>query len=361
MNVSLRDSGIECRFRVPAESRRLCLSIVLPMYNEKANLPALFGRLYCALEELAFNASACGDILTFEFICIDDGSTDGTGEALKAQRAREPRLKIIRLSRNFGKEIALAAGLRHARGDAAIIMDADLQHPPELIEELYAQWRAGYEIVFGVRENGNNACWLRRKTSQLFHGVFALLAQTRLPQGACDFRLLDRRAVNALNALPETDRFTRGLYSWIGFRQAGVPFTVGDRAAGRSGWSLVGLWRFGMDAITSFSMIPLRFSSVLGGLISVAAIAYAVFVVVKTVLYGGDVPGYPSLIVAIMFFSGVQLLSLGIIGEYLGRVFTEVKRRPLYIVAEALGFDGGAGIAGGTLAEAAAERERARA
>ncbi len=359
MNVSLRNSGIECRFPVAGEPQRLCLSVVLPMYNEKANLQSLFDRLYCVLDELAFSASACGDILTFEFICIDDGSSDGTAEALKALRVSEPRLKIIRLSRNFGKEVALAAGLRHARGDAAVIMDADLQHPPELIEALYAQWRAGYEVVYGVRENGNNASWVRRKTSELFHGVFAVLAQSRLPRGACDFRLLDRRAVEALNALPETDRFTRGLYSWIGFRQQGVPFTVGSRAAGRSGWSLLELWRFGMDAITSFSMIPLRFSSVLGGLISVAAIAYALFVVVKTVLYGGDVPGYPSLIVAIMFFSGVQLLSLGIIGEYLGRVFTEVKRRPLYIVAEALGFDAGSGAVGGSLAEAAANPDTA--
>jgi glycosyltransferase involved in cell wall biosynthesis len=358
MNISLRNAGIECRFPVPGEPQRLCLSIVLPMYNESANLQSLFDRLYCVLDELSFNASACGDILAFEFICIDDGSTDGTLQALKALRAGEPRLKIIRLSRNFGKEVALAAGLRHARGDAAVIMDADLQHPPELIEALYAQWRAGYEIVYGVRENGNNASWLRRKTSELFHGVFAVLAQTRLPRGACDFRLLDRRAIEALNALPEADRFTRGLYSWIGFRQTGVPFTVASRAAGRSGWSLLGLWRFGMDAITSFSMIPLRFSSVLGGLISIAAIAYALFVVVKTMLHGGDVPGYPSLIVAIMFFSGVQLLSLGIIGEYLGRVFTEVKRRPLYIVAEALGFEGTSTVPGGH-AERAAEPERA--
>ncbi|HSO42579.1 MAG: glycosyltransferase family 2 protein [Rhodospirillales bacterium] len=357
MNVSLRNSGIEYRFPVPAPQKPLKLSIVLPMYNERANLQGLFDRLYCVLDELSFSVSACGDILSFEFICVDDGSTDGTAEALKALRAREPRLKIIRLSRNFGKEIALAAGLRHARGDAAVIMDADLQHPPELIEALYAQWRAGYEIVYGVRENGNKASWLRRGTSRLFHRVFAVLAQSRLPEGACDFRLLDRRAVDALNALPETDRFTRGLYSWIGFRQVGVPFTVADRGAGRSGWSLVQLWRFGMDAITSFSMIPLRFSSVLGGLISIAAIAYAVFVVVKTVLYGGDLPGYPSLIVAIMFFSGVQLLSLGIIGEYLGRVFTEVKRRPLYVVAEAMGFDAVAGALAVSRCEVAAERE----
>jgi glycosyltransferase involved in cell wall biosynthesis len=357
MNISLRNSGIECRFPVPGRRQRVLLSIVLPMYNEVANLQALFDRLVCVLGELEFTASACGDVLSFEFICIDDGSSDGTDGALKALRAREPRVKIIRLSRNFGKEVALAAGLSQARGDAVVIMDADLQHPPELIEPMYAQWRAGHEIVYGVRENGNNATWLRRTTSELFHGVFAFLAQTRLPREACDFRLLDRKAVDALNALPEADRFTRGLYSWIGFRQVGVPFTVGDRAAGRSGWSLVELWRFGMDAITSFSMIPLRFSSVLGGLISVAAIAYAVFVAAKTMLYGGDVPGYPSLIVAIMFFSGVQLLSLGIIGEYLGRVFTEVKRRPLYIVAEALGFEPRPAGSNGGLADTVGERE----
>lgn len=357
MNVSLRDTGIQCHFPLRGERHRLCMSIILPMYNESANVHRLFDRLCRALDELAFTASACGDILSFEFICIDDGSTDATAEALRALRACEPRLKIIRLSRNFGKEIAVAAGLRHAVGDAAVIMDADLQHPPELIEELYAQWRAGHEVVCGVRENGNGGSWLRSRTSRLFHRIFAVLAQTRLPEGACDFRLLDRRAIDALNALPETDRFTRGLFSWIGFRQVAVPFTVADRAGGRSGWSLVQLWRFGMDAITSFSMIPLRFSSVLGGLISVAALGYAVFVAIKTILYGGDVPGYPSLIVAIMFFSGVQLLSLGIIGEYLGRVFTEVKRRPLYIVAERLGFDAVAGAIAGSRAERAIEGE----
>lgn len=358
MNVSLRDTGIACSFPLPGDQQRLSLSIILPMYNEKANVQRLFDRLCCVLDELSFSASACGDILSFEIICVDDGSTDDTVELLKALRANEPRLKIIRLSRNFGKEIALAAGLRHAHGDAAVIMDADLQHPPEAIEDLYAQWRAGYEVVYGVRENGNNGSWLRSRTSRLFHRVFAVLAQTRLPQGACDFRLLDRRAVDALNALPETDRFTRGLFSWIGFRQVGVPFTVADRAGGRSGWSLVQLWRFGMDAITSFSMIPLRFSSVLGGLISLVAMAYAVFVALKTILYGGDVPGYPSLIVAIMFFSGVQLLSLGIIGEYLGRVFTEVKRRPLYIVAERLGFEAVAGALAGSRADPATDCER---
>ncbi len=359
MNVSLRDTGIECRFPLPGKPHPLTLSIILPMYNESANVERLFDRLYCVLDELAFSASACGDVLSFEIICIDDGSTDATAELLKALRAHEPRLKIIRLSRNFGKEIALAAGLREATGDAAVVMDADLQHPPELIEDLYAQWRAGHEVVYGVRENGNNGSWLRARTSRLFHQVFAVMAQTRLPEGACDFRLLDRRAMDALNALPETDRFTRGLFSWIGFRQVGVRFSVADRGGGRSGWSLVQLWRFGMDAITSFSMIPLRFSSVLGGLISAAAMAYAVFVALKTILYGGDVPGYPSLIVAIMFFSGVQLLSLGIIGEYLGRVFTEVKRRPLYIVAERLGFDAVGGAIASSRAEPAAGRDGA--
>lgn len=339
MNVLLKNYDSVRHPGVSGLGRQLTLSVVLPMYNESDNLPALFKRLFPVLEALARDIAGRGGALDYEVVCVDDGSIDGTFAALKSLRAAHPELRLIALSRNFGKEVALAAGLRHARGDAVVIMDSDLQHPPEVIADLVSHWREGFDIVFGVRENGNNASWPRRKTSQAFHRAFAVLAQTQLPLGACDFRLLDRKAVDALNAMPERNRFNKGLYSWIGFRQIGVPFVVGDRRAGASGWSFIALWRFAIDAITSFSMIPLRFSSYFGGLISLAAIAYAAYELVRTLIYGGDIPGYPSLIVAIMFFAGVQLLSLGIIGEYLGRVFTEVKQRPLYIVAEAIGFE----------------------
>ncbi len=339
MNVLLKNDDSVRHPDVSNPGRQLTLSVVLPMYNESDNLPALFKRLFPVLVALARDIAGRGGALGYEVVCVDDGSTDGTFAALKSLRAAHPELRLIALSRNFGKEVALAAGLRHARGDAVVIMDSDLQHPPEVIADLVSRWREGFDIVFGVRENGNNASWPRRKTSRAFHRAFAVLAQTQLPLGACDFRLLDRKAVDALNAMPERNRFNKGLYSWIGFRQIGVPFVVGDRRAGASGWSFIALWRFAIDAITSFSMIPLRFSSYFGGLISLAAIAYAAYELVRTLIYGGDIPGYPSLIVAIMFFAGVQLLSLGIIGEYLGRVFTEVKQRPLYIVAEAIGFE----------------------
>lgn len=339
MNVYLNTEDSARQPGLSSPGRPQILSVVLPMYNERNNLPVLFKRLVPVLAALALDPAQRGISFACEIICVDDGSTDGTFSALKALRAAHPNVRLVALSRNFGKEVALAAGLRHARGDAVVIMDSDLQHPPELIAALVARWRDGFDIVYGVRENGNNGSWLRRKTSNAFHRAFAFLAQTRMPHGACDFRLLDRKAVDALNAIPERNRFNKGLYSWIGFRQTGVPFVVAERGAGTSGWSFVRLWRFAIDAITAFSMIPLRFSSYFGGFISIAAIAYAAYELVRTLIYGGDVPGYPSLIVAIMFFAGVQLLSLGIIGEYLGRVFTEVKQRPLYIVAEAVGFE----------------------
>jgi glycosyltransferase involved in cell wall biosynthesis len=336
MNVLRNEGGLERS--LPGGRQELRLSVVMPMYNENDGVETVLRRLGAVLDGLEVEAFRRGEALSCEIICIDDGSSDGTLAALEARRANEPRLKILALSRNFGKEVALAAGLRYANGDAVVIMDADLQHPPELIADFFARWREGYPVVYGIRQNGNSGSPLRNSASRLFHRMFAVLARTNLPPGACDFRLLDRKAVDALNALPERSRFTKGLYSWIGFCQIGVPFTVAQRTTGASGWSALRLSQFAVDAITSFSMIPLRFSSILGGVVSLVALTYAVYVVAKTMIYGGDLPGYPSLIVAIMFFAGVQLLSLGIIGEYLGRVFTEVKQRPLFIVSDEIGF-----------------------
>lgn len=306
------------------------LSVVVPMHNEGANIEPLVARLGPVLDRLGMSA---------EVICVDDGSRDDTVERLKALRARERRLKIVRFSRNFGKEVALAAGFTYARGDAVVLMDADLQHPPELIETFVERWRAGYEMVYGVRHRWQGRSRLRRLSSRLFYRLFAVVAKTDLPPGAGDFRLLDRRVVDALNACPERSRFTNGLYAWVGFRHTGVPFDVGERANGLTRFSLYRLWRFAVDAITSFSMVPLRISAYLGTIVSLFALSYGAFIVVRTLISGIDVPGYASLITAITFFSGVQLLSLGVIGEYLGRVFTEVKRRPLFVVADEIGFD----------------------
>ena len=306
------------------------LSVVVPMHDEHGNVEPLLTRLLPVLDRLGVPA---------EVICIDDGSRDDTVERLKGWRAREPRIKIVRFSRNFGKEVALAAGLAYARGRAVVLMDADLQHPPELIEAFVEHWRAGYDMVYGVRRQWEDRTWLRRSSSRLFYRLFAIVARTELPPGAGDFRLLDRRVADALNACTERSRFTNGLYAWVGFRHVGVPFDVGERANGNSRFSLYGLWRFAVDAITSFSMVPLRISAYLGTVVSLIALSYGGFIVVRTLISGIDVPGYASLITGIMFFSGVQLLSLGVIGEYLGRVYTEVKQRPLFVVADEIGFE----------------------
>lgn len=308
--------------------RQVELSVIVPMRNEARNVGALLDRLRPALDRLGLPA---------EVICVDDGSTDATAEMLKLAHAVDPRVRAISLSRNFGKEVALAAGLREARGRAAVLMDADLQHPPELIERFVALWREGFEMVYGQRLDRRADGPLRRWLSAAFYRLFALLSQTDLPPGAGDFRLMDRKVVDALNAIEERTRFTKGLYSWVGFRQTGVPYEVPERADGRSRFSLLALWRLAVDGITAFSTIPLRVWSYLGLFVSAVAIGYGAFIVVRTLLYGTDLPGYPSLMVAIMLLSGVQLVGLGVMGEYVGRIFAEAKRRPLYLVRERIG------------------------
>lgn len=309
---------------------RPLLSIVIPMLDEAANIDPLFARLLPVLDRIG---------MASEIVCIDDGSRDDTVARLKALRAHDARLRIVSFSRNFGKEVALAAGLRYARGDAVVLMDGDLQHPPEVIETFVERWRSGFQMVYGERRSPRESAGGRRRLlNGLFYRAFAVVAQTKLPRGAGDFRLIDRRAVDALNALTERTRFTKGLYAWIGFRQTAVPFEVETRKNGRSGWSSLSLWRFAIDAITSFSMIPLRIWSYAGGIISLFAIGYGLYCLLRELVYGTDVPAVSSVMVAVTFFAGVQLLSLGVIGEYLGRVFTEVKRRPLFLVAEEVGF-----------------------
>jgi len=307
------------------------LSIVVPMHDEGANVEILFARLIPVLEAIDPR---------FEVICVDDGSRDGTLEAVKAVNVRDPRVRAVSFSRNFGKEVAIAAGLRYARGRCAVIIDADVQHPPETIRAFVAKWREGYDMVYGVRTDRATDGAVRRFLSQGFYRLFAFLSQTSLPQGAGDFRLLDRKVVDALNAVTERTRFTKGLYAWVGFRQTGVPYIVEERAdGGPSRWSPTRLFGFAIDGITAFSNLPLRVWSYVGVVVSLISIAYALVFLTRTLLFGVDVPGFPSLIVSVMFFAGVQLISLGVLGEYLGRVFVEVKRRPLFLVAEEVGIE----------------------
>lgn len=308
--------------------RRGCLSVVIPFYNEGPNIEALFARLVPVLDGLDMD---------WEVVCVNDGSRDDTIDRLLDVHDREARVKVVDLSRNFGKELALTAGLRHTAGQAVVMIDADLQHPPEVIKDMLDKWREGFEMVIAVRRDREQESAVKRMAAKLFYDLFGRVSEVRLPQGAGDFRLLDRKVVNVLNAMPEHARFMKGLYAWVGFRQISIPFDVAERAHGETKFNLFRLYRLAIDGITSFTSLPLKVWTFMGMLVASFALLYGFVFIVKTLILGIDVPGYPSLIVAITFFSGVQLISLGVIGEYLGRVFSEVKNRPLYVVREAHG------------------------
>ncbi len=314
----------------PGPSGRALLSVIVPGFNEERAIPALVERLRPVLDGLD---------LDWEAIFVDDGSTDGTMKVLRSLNARDPRLKAVSLSRNFGKEIASAAGFAYASGDAAVLMDADLQHPPEVIVDFVRHWRVGADMVYGRRIDRDADSLLLRVLARLFYATFGRLSGTALPPGAGDFRLLDRKAIDAMNRMGERVRFNKGLYAWMGFRSVGVPFSVPPRVSGRSRWRLGKLARFALDGVVSFSTVPLRVWSYLGLVVSAFAFCYAMVILTKTIIYGIDVPGFPSLIISVMFFAGVQLISLGVLGEYLGRMYEEVKGRPLFLVAEELGVE----------------------
>lgn len=305
------------------------LSVVLPMHNEAENVQPLFARLIPTLEKLG---------VPYEVICVDDGSRDETWAQLLLARQANPRIRLLRFSRNFGKEMAMTAGLRHAHGRAVVLMDSDLQHPPELIEQFYAQWQAGAQVVYGVRRSRDTDPLLRRWLTRCFYRVLDSMSEVPLPRDAGDFRLMDRIVVETLNQMDERTRFMKGLYSWVGFRQVAVPFETAARHAGTSTFSKLKLFRFALDGIVSFSTLPLRVWSWLGLLVAAVAVGYGAFILMMTLIYGVDVPGYASLMVATLFLGGVQLICLGVLGDYLGRVFSEVKRRPLYVLSDSAGF-----------------------
>jgi glycosyltransferase involved in cell wall biosynthesis len=307
------------------------LSVILPFHNEATGMRDLFRRLYPALGSLG---------LDYEIICIDDGSTDSTFSALRHEREKDRRVKLVRMARNFGKEAAMACGLRLASGQAAITMDSDLQHPPEVIPDLVRKWQAGAELIYAVRRDRRYDRFLNRLFAKAFYAVFRKIAEVKLPEGAGDFCLLDRIVIDAVNALPERNRFMKGLVSWVGFRQDTVPFDVGTRTGGASSWNFFRLLRFAFDGLSAFSTLPLRIWTWSGAIVSLAAFGYGVYLSLRTMMYGVDVPGFASVMVGILFLGGLQLLSLGMIGEYLARVITEVKARPLYFISEHEGFEG---------------------
>jgi len=297
------------------------LSVVVPAYNEEAVLPMFHRRLVTVLDGL------CAE---WEILYVNDGSSDGTLAVING--FQEPGVAIIDLSRNFGKEIAMTAGLDHARGDAVVVIDADLQDPPELIPELVKKWQEGFDVVFARRTVREGETFLKKATAKLFYSLFRCLSDVGIPENVGDFRLLSRRAVQALHGLRERHRFMKGLFSWIGFPQVAVCYRRDPRYAGKTKWNYRRLLDFAIDGITSFSIGPLKLATFLGVLTAIGAFILSGVVVFKTLIYGDPVRGYPSMMAAMLFLGGVQLMCLGMIGEYLGRMFNETKRRPLYIL-----------------------------
>ncbi len=298
-------------------------SVVVPMFNEAAGILLLHARLAAVMDGL-------GE--AWEVVYVNDGSRDTTLHVVEALRARDPRVAVVNLSRNFGKEIATTAGLDHARGAAVIVIDADLQDPPEVIPELVAAWREGFDMVPARRRVRAGETWLKARTAALFYRLMRNWGQVELPPDTGDFRLMSRRAVDALLQLREQHRFMKGLFAWVGFPSKPVLYDRAPRAAGATKWSYWKLWNLAIEGFTSFSVLPLKLASYIGAVVALVAALFGVAVVVRTLITGRSPAGYPSLLVVVLLLGGTQLIFLGVIGEYLGRVFNETKRRPLYLV-----------------------------
>lgn len=300
------------------------LSVVVPVFNEEEVLPEFHKEVCRVLNAL--------EGMQYEIVYVNDGSTDRSALVMQQLRAIDGRVALVDLSRNFGKEIALTAGLDHASGDAVVVIDADLQDPPALIPELVKHWKAGFDVVYAKRTMRDGETIIKKATAHMFYRLIRRVTRLEIPEDTGDFRLLSRRAVDALKELREQHRFMKGLFAWIGFPQKEVLYRRQPRFAGRTKWNYWHLWTFAIEGFTSFSIAPLKVSSYLGLLTALAAFVYAMFVIYKTIVFGEAVRGYASLMVVILFLGGIQLMALGIIGEYLGRTFNEAKRRPLYFV-----------------------------
>lgn len=301
------------------------VSIVTPFYNEEEGIHLYFQTLCASLATLRND-------LEFEFVCVNDGSRDGTLKVLHSARPPFGRLVVVDLSRNFGKEAALSAGIDHASGDAVIPVDADLQDPPELIPQMIERWLRGTPVVLAVREDRSSDGLVKRSSAAAFYWVHNRLAATKIPANVGDFRLMDRAVVEVIRQLPERQRFMKGLFAWAGFPSESIPYTRPPRAAGTTKWNYSKLAGLATEGITSFSTAPLKASTLIGVAFSVVAMIYGAFIAMRALLLGVDVPGYASLFVAVVFMGGVQLLSLGILGEYVGRIYMESKQRPVYVV-----------------------------
>lgn len=304
------------------------ISVVAPAYNESENVHEFYERMSSVLNNLTAN---------WEIICVNDGSSDDTLSKLLLLNKTNDKVKVINLSRNFGKEIALTAGLDHAIGDVIIPIDIDLQDPPELIKEMLELWKSGYDVVYATRTKREGESHLKKATASLFYKLIAKISHIVIPQDTGDFRLLDKKVLLELQRLKETHRFMKGLFSWVGFKQISLPYERKPRHMGTTTFNYWKLWNFAIEGITSFSIAPLQLATYFGATVSIFAFIYTIFIITKTLILGVDVPGYASMMVTILFFGGIQLLSIGIIGEYIGRIYNEVKQRPLYIISDTHG------------------------
>lgn len=318
-------SAVRSDWHGPQRSALIDLSVVCPMHNEDAALALFFQRLLPVLEQTG---------LRYELVCVNDGSTDATLASLLAWQRQIKTLRVIDLSRNFGKEAALTCGIDHALGAAVIPIDADLQDPPELIIEMVRLWRQGFDVVLAQRIDRRADHPFKRKTAEWFYRLHNRISDSPIPPNVGDYRLMDRQVVDALKRLPERRRFMKGLFAWVGFRQATIPFVREARSAGASNFSGWHLWNLALEGLTSFSTAPLRIWTYLGLAVALLAFCFGLVIVARVILLGRDLPGYASLITVVLFLGGVQLIGLGVLGEYLGRVYLEAKGRPVYLVRE---------------------------
>ena len=305
------------------------ISIVTPFYNEEAAVDYFYDALLPIFDQI--------ERMEFEVICIDDGSRDATLKKLISKSEKDSRFRVIELSRNFGKEAALTAGIDAATGDAVIPIDADLQDPPELIPEMIKEWLNGAEVVLARRVDRSSDSFLKRKTAEIFYRFHNSLSTIQIPENVGDFRLMDRIAVDALKQLPEQHRFMKGLFAWIGFKTVTLDYSRQPRVAGSTKFSGWKLWNFALEGITGFSTAPLKFWSYLGGIGALVTFSYAILIILRTLIYGVDIPGYASLLVVVLFFGSLQLISVGMLGEYIGRIYMETKHRPLYLIRKEYG------------------------
>lgn len=302
------------------------VSLLIPAYNEEETIPLLYNELNNVIDNISG--------YEFEILIINDGSSDNTLNILRNLQQRDSRINYISFSRNFGKEIAMAAGFDYVTGDAAVILDADLQDPPELIKEMIMYWEEGYDDVYAKRRSREGETWFKKFTSATFYKLLQKMTKISIQEDTGDFRLLDRRAIESLKKLREKQRYTKGMFSWIGFNKKEILFDRKPRAAGKTKWNYLKLFNLALEGVTSFTTSPLRISTILGILVSIFSMVYMFIVLIKSLIWKDPVKGYPSMMVTILFLGGVQLVSLGIIGEYVGRIFNETKYRPLYIIDE---------------------------